>query len=303
MKERKASHTAHREWAIIGAILLFTVTAVLAAGVPRLKGRVNDYAGMLSSYTERQLDDILRQLEQTDSTQIVVLTIPSLEGDNLEAFSIRVAEQWKIGQKGFDNGAILLIAKKERKIRIEVGYGLEGRLTDLVSGQIIRNVIVPQFRAGNINRGISNGIQAMIKAVRGEFKAPDHTRSRRIQKPGSRFNLFSLIIFLAVINMLGRLRRPIGAAAGGLLFPIVGALFFNLNLIWILVLIPLGILGGLLLSFFGSPLSFGHAATSKRHRSAGWFGGFGGGGFSSGGFGGFSGGGGGFGGGGASGRW
>ena len=303
MKNRKTNHTAYRKLGIIVIILLFTANVLLAAGVPQLKGRVNDYAGMLSSYTERQLNDILRQLEQTDSTQIVILTIPTLEGDSLEAFSIRVAEQWKIGQKGFDNGAILLIAKKERKIRIEVGYGLEGRLTDLVSGQIIRNVIVPQFRAGNIDRGISNGIQAMIKAVRGEFKATEHTRSRGIQKPGSQFNLFSLIIFLAVINMLGRLRRPIGAAAGGLLFPIVGALFFNFSLIWILTLIPLGILGGILLSFLGSPLSFGHAATTKRHRSAGWFGGFGGGGFSSGGFGGFSGGGGGFGGGGASGGW
>ena len=103
--------------------------------------------------------------------------------------------------------------------------------------------------------------------------------------------------------MLGRLRRPIGAAAGGLIFPIVGALFFNISLIWILVMIPLGVLGGILLSFFGSPLSFGHTATSRRHTRAGWFGGFGGGGFSSGGFGGFSGGGGGFGGGGASGGW
>jgi uncharacterized protein len=299
MNDLKASHKIHCSLAFAAVILLFTISAVLAVAVPRLKGRVNDYAGMLPSYTERQLDETLRQLEQTDSTQIAVLTIPSLKGDNLESFSIRVAEQWKVGQKGFDNGAILLIAKKERKIRIEVGYGLEGRLTDLVSGQIIRNVIVPQFRAGNIDRGISDGVQAMIKVVRGEFAAPDNSRIRTGRKSGSHFNLFSLIIFLAVINMLGRLRRPMGAAAGGLFFPLVGALFFNIGLIWILALIPLGVLGGILLSFLGSPLSFGHAATSPRHRSAGWFGGFGGGG----GFGGFSGGGGGFGGGGASGGW
>jgi uncharacterized protein len=303
MKDLIGDHKIHWALAIAPLILLFTLNAVMAAAVPRLKGRVNDYAGMLSTYTQRQLDDSLRQLEQTDSTQIAVLTIPSLEGDNLEAFSIRVAEQWKIGQKGFDNGAILLIAKKERKIRIEVGSGLEGRLTDLVSGQIIRNVIVPHFRAGNIDRGISDGVQAMIKVVKGEFKAPDGARYRRGRKSGSHFNLFSLIIFLVVINMLGRLRRPVGAAAGGLISPIVGALFFNISLIWILALIPLGVLGGILLSFLGSPLSFGHAATSKRHSNAGWFGGFGGGGFSSGGFGGFSGGGGGFGGGGASGGW
>ena len=303
MKDLKLNHKIHCTLAVASVILLFTITAVLAAAVPRLKGRVNDYAGMLSSYTERQLDDTLRRLEQTDSTQIAVLTIPSLQGDNLEAVSIRVAEQWKIGQKGFDNGAILLIAKKERKIRIEVGYGLEGRLTDLVSGQIIRNVIVPQFRAGNIDRGISDGVQAMIKVVRGEFRVPDNSRYRTGRKSGLHFNLFSLIVFLVLINMLGRLRRPVGAAAGGLIFPTVGALFFNISPIWILALIPMGVLGGILLSFLGSPLSFGHAATSQRHRSAGWFGGFGGGGFSSGGFGGFSGGGGGFGGGGASGGW
>ena len=303
MKDLTQNRPTHLALAIVPLIILFTVTAVSAVAVPRLKGRVNDYAGMLSSYAERQLDDTLRQLEQTDSTQIAVLTIPSLEGDNLEAFSMRVAEQWKIGQKGFDNGAILLIAKKERKIRIEVGYGLEGRLTDLVSGQIIRNAIVPKFRAGNIDRGISDGVQAMIKAVRGEFKAPANTPYRKGRKSGSRFNLFSLVVFLAVVNMLGRLRRPLGAAAGGLILPAIGALFFNISVIWLLALIPLGVAGGLLLSFFGSPLSFGHAATSQRHRSAGWFGGFGGGGFSGGGFGGFSGGGGGFGGGGASGGW
>jgi uncharacterized protein len=301
MKILGVNHKTLPPLAIAVGILLVAIGAILALQVPQLKGRVNDYAGMLSSYTERQLDGTLHRLEQTDSTQIVVLTIPSLEGDNLEAFSIRVAEQWKIGQKGFDNGAILLIAKKERKIRIEVGYGLEGRLTDLVSGQIIRHVMVPEFRAGNIDGGISDGVQAMIKVVKGEYTAPDGAHPRRARKSGSNFNLFSLIIFLAVINMLGRLRRPLGAAAGGFIFPIVGALFFNLSLIWILALVPLGLLGGMLLSFFGSPLSFGHAATSQRHRGAGWFGG--GGGFSSGGFGGFSGGGGGFGGGGASGGW
>ncbi len=185
MKDLKLNHKIHFTLAIASVILLFAITAVLAVAVPRLKGRVNDYAGMLSSYTERQLDDTLRQLEKTDSSQIVVLTIPSLQGDNLETFSIRVAEKWKIGQKGFDNGAILLIAKKERKIRIEVGYGLEGRLTDLVSGQIIRNVIVPQFRSGNIDRGISGGVQAMIKVVRGEFTAPENSRFGTGRKSGS----------------------------------------------------------------------------------------------------------------------
>ena len=125
---------------ILAALLLICLIAaaqLFALEVPPLKGRVNDYAGMLSSYTGRQLDGILRDLEKSDSTQIVVVIIPSLDGEVLEEFSIKLAEQWKIGQKGLDNGAILLIAKKERNIRIEVGYGLEGTLTDLMAGRII----------------------------------------------------------------------------------------------------------------------------------------------------------------------
>ena len=106
--------------------------------------------------------------------QIVVLTIPTLAGENLEEFSIKVAEAWKIGQKGLDNGAILLIAKQERKIRIEVGRGLEGKLTDLVSGRIIRGVISPKFKQGDFEGGIAAGVSAVMAAVRGEFPvAPD----------------------------------------------------------------------------------------------------------------------------------
>ncbi len=172
--------------------LILHVTPLLALGVPALKARVNDYAGMLSSYSEKQLEGILRDLEQTDSTQIVVLTIPSLEGEVLEEFSIKVVDQWKIGQKDFDNGAILLIAKADRQMRIEVGYGLEGSLTDLMAGRIIDNVIVPQFRAGNFDQGVLDGVQAMIGVVRGEYKAPEKIPSRR----GSKFKGDHLFFFI-----------------------------------------------------------------------------------------------------------
>ena len=143
-----------------------------ALQVPALKGRVNDYAGLLSQGTDEQLEAALAELERTDSTQIVVLTIPSLEGDSLEDFSIHVAEQWQIGQKGKDNGALLLVSKSDRKIRIEVGYGLEGKLTDLVCGRIIRNVIVPQFKMGHFDQGIIDGVAAIAGVVRGEYTAP-----------------------------------------------------------------------------------------------------------------------------------
>lgn len=291
-------------WPLLFILPLFVLHhRASALEVPQLKARVNDYADILSPSTERQLDASLRELERTDSTQIVVLTIPSLEGDSLEDFSIRVAEQWKIGQKGLDNGAILLIAKNDRKMRIEVGYGLEGKMTDLMAGRIIRDVITPRFRSGQYDQGVIEGVQAMIQLTRGEFAASSKPQPSGKGGPDYQGFLSMSLVFLFLINVLGRVRRVLGAVAGGLLFPIIGSGFFHLGLMWSLLSIPIGIVVGLLLSLFGGPASFGH----RRGRGGGmWIGGFGGrgGGFSSrGGFGGFSGGGGGFGGGGASGRW
>jgi uncharacterized protein len=284
------------------ALFLLPVESAGALDVPQLKGRINDYAGILSASTEKQLGTLLANLEKTDSTQIVVLTLPSLEGENLEAFSIRVAETWKIGQKGLDNGAILLVALKQRKIRIEVGYGLEGRLTDLVAGRIIRNVIVPRFKTGNFNQGIADGVAAMIGVVQGEYEPPQTSRGKNTPAGGFHSIFVSLLAFVFFINVLGRVRRGLGAAAGGFLAPIFGGLLFHLGLMGTVLLIPVGVLAGFFLGGLGGPLVFGHAP-SRRSRSGGGIFWGGGGGFSSGGFGGFSGGGGGFGGGGASGGW
>ena len=277
-------------------IVLCSVGNLQALDVPVLKGHVNDYAAMLSPAGQRQLEAVLTDFEQKESTQIVVLTIASLEGDSLEDFSIRVAENWKIGQSGADNGAILLIAKNDRKIRIEVGYGLEGSLTDLVAGRIIRNVITPRFKLGQFDQGITEGVAAMIGVVKGEFSTADLPQKPRQPKKGTA--LLGVLGLFLIINALSRKRRFIGAAAGAILFPIAGALFFGLGPLLLLALIPVGVVVGLLLSLFGGPFSL-------VHRSGGYWGrGSGGdGGFSSGGFGGFSGGGGGFGGGGASGGW
>jgi uncharacterized protein len=287
--------------ALLITFFLLPVAGANALDVPQLKGRVNDYAGILSAPARKHLDAVLADLEQTDSTQIVVLTLPSLEGENLEQFSIRVAETWKIGQKGLDNGAILLVALKERKIRIEVGYGLEGRLTDLVAGRIIRNVIVPRFKTGNFDQGIAAGVAAMIGVVRGEYEPPQTSRGREKPAGGRHSAFIPLLAFLFFINVLGRVRRGVGAAAGGILAPIVGGLFFNLGLMGTALLIPIGILGGFFLGGLGGSLVFGHSISRRGRYDGGIF--WGGGGFSSGGFGGFSGGGGGFGGGGASGGW
>lgn len=145
----------------------------LALDVPPLSGRVNDLAGILSPEIEARLDADLARLEEQDGTQIAVLTIQSLAGEELERFSLRVASAWGLGQKGKDNGALLLVAVKEHDIRIEVGYGLEDKLTDMTSGQIIRHAIVPAFRAGDFNAGVERGVAAMIQAVHGEYQPPE----------------------------------------------------------------------------------------------------------------------------------
>ena len=268
---------------------------VFALEVPQLKGRVNDYAGMLSNGNISQINSVLAELEKTDSTQIAVLTIPSLQGDNLEGFSLKVVEKWQIGKKGLDNGALLLISRDDRKLRIEVGYGLEGSLTDMVSGQIIRNVITPYFRSGDFDRGVSEGINAMIAAVRGEYKAPPvHQASGKQDLGGLVTTLFFVLFFF---GSMFRKNKIFAAGVGGLAAPAIGFLFFGVTGILLVLLFPIGALGGLIASVL--------AASSGSGRSGGFHTGTGGGfgGSSGGGFGGFSGGGGSFGGGGASGGW
>lgn len=283
--------------ALIFALFTFSSTA-FAIDVPPLSGRVNDYAAMLSPKTAQELEATLRAFEMSDSTQIVILTIPTLEGENLEEYSIKVAEAWRIGQQKIDNGVILLIAKQERKIRIEVGRGLEGKLTDLVSGRIIRGEIAPRFKAGDIDGGIAAGVSAIMAVVKGEYKsAPrDLGHGKRSAHP-----IFTLFIFLAVACVfLGSISRLLGGVAGAVGLPIIALLLFpGLAL---LLLVGLGV-GGFLLGLFLTFL-FGGGGRGGGGFGGGPFmwGGFGGGGgFGDGG--GFSGGGGGFGGGGASGDW
>ncbi|MBU0942941.1 MAG: TPM domain-containing protein [Proteobacteria bacterium] len=267
-----------------------------ALNVPTLKGRVNDTAAMLSQETIANLNRTLASFETSDSTQIVVLTIPSLEGEVLEEFAIKVVEAWKIGQKDLDNGALLLVSRDDRKIRIEVGYGLEGRLTDLVSGRIISGVIVPMFKKGRFDQGISDGVTAMMQAVKGEFTAsasPAGAKNAKNDPAGLFFLLFFAYTF---IGNAFRKKNILAAGAGGLASPLLGVMFLPQLGLWLLALIPLGMVGGLVAAALALP------AGKSSGRSGGFYMGSGGGG-SSGGFGGFSGGGGGFGGGGASGRW
>ena len=189
-------------------ILLLLCLPSLALEVPeKPEGRVTDRTGTLSSNEIAALNQRLAGFERETTNQIAVLIIPSLEGDNLEDFSIRLAEKWKIGQQGKNNGVILLIVKNERKLRVEVGYGLEGALPDSLAGSIIRNEIAPRFKAGQFYQGIDAGVSAIMAATKGEYKAPK--KSRRVSSASSWLFFFPFIFFLvafalAIARMRGR---------------------------------------------------------------------------------------------------
>ncbi|MRR53254.1 MAG: methanol dehydrogenase [Deltaproteobacteria bacterium] len=286
---------------ILALILLFLVPAAgNALDVPTLKAHVNDYANILSPAAIQKIEAELSAFEASDSTQIAVLTIPSLEGENIEEYAIKVAEAWQIGQQGKDNGAILLVSKGDRKIRIEVGRGLEGTLTDLLSGRIIRYEIGPRFKQGDFDGGIEAGVSAIMSAVKGEYAAtPQDARQGKKDSP----KLMTLLIFLFVACIvLGALSKVLGGIAGAVGLPVIALLLFSgAGIITLAILALVGFFGGLLIS-----LLFGGGGRGGGFGGGPFLGGggFGGGSFGGGSFGGgFSGGGGGFGGGGASGDW
>ncbi|NTW56279.1 MAG: hypothetical protein HGB20_04450 [Chlorobiaceae bacterium] len=199
----------------LAAILLFLPQRGLCAlQVPALTARVNDYASMLSAQAKADIEQKLKQFEAEESTQIVILTVPSLQGDVMEDFSIRVAEAWEIGRKGSDNGAILIVSRDDHKVRIEVGYGLEGRLTDLLSGRIIHDEIAPSFKAGKFDEGFEKGVSAMMDAVRGEYKGKPAAENSD-DAPSVPLLLLILIIFF--IYWIMQLRR--GHRGGGFMGP------------------------------------------------------------------------------------
>ncbi len=183
-----------RRLAFITLLLLLGLALPAAAlKVPSPQGYVTDRAGLISAATEQKLERALRSFEDSDSTQIAVLTIPSLEGEALEDYSLKVAEGWGIGQKEHDNGALLLVSKGDRKIRIEVGYGLEGQLTDLLTGRIIDNEISPRFKQGDFDGGIVAGVAAMVQAVRGEYQGTGRPAGKKRRSP---FGLLFFLFFL-----------------------------------------------------------------------------------------------------------
>lgn len=267
--------------------------------LPELDGFVTDKTKTMSATFIQQLEERLRDLEEEKGSQLIVVMVSTTGLEPVEDFTIRLAEKVKAGREGVDDGVILLVAKDDRRVRIEVGYGLEGAITDAQSRMIIENSITPRFRNGDFEGGISQGVDDLSHLIRGE-PLPEATRKPSGDAPGIGLRTILPVLIFMFIILPPLLTKLLGKVKGGL---VGSGVVFVLG--WILVSIGVGIMAALFFGFF-----FLFSAIGGRGRGGGFggghFGGFGGGGgFSGGGggFGGFSGGGGGFGGGGASGGW
>lgn len=285
----------------------FATTSAFAQAlqpIPPLEARVTDATGTLTAAQQAALEQKLADFEKRKGSQLALLMIATTEPEDIAQYAIRVVEAWQLGRAQPDDGALLLVAKDDRRLRIEVGYGLEGALTDATSRRIIAETITPLFRQGDFYAGIDAGLDQMMRVVDGEpLPPPDEAWKGR----GGGGGQMLLLAVFGVFFVSGILRRLFGRGIGSLLIGgATGGIVY-------LVLSALGValLAGAMAFIFSLFLSAMSGSTwSSLPRQGGWGGGFGGGGFGGGGFGGggfggggFGGGGGGFGGGGASGGW
>ena len=280
----------------LAILLCWAVVAGAQVPVPPLLGRVTDQTATLTGEQRSALEQTLRSFEERKGSQVAVLIVSSTAPETIEQYALRVAEQWKPGRKNVDDGAILVVAKDDRTLRIEVGYGLEGALTDAASKRIISEIVVPRFRQGDFYGGIAAGVDRILRVIDGEpLPKPEESRPGGMRGIGS---ILPVLMMLALV-VGGVLHVVLGRFPGALVTG--GAVSV---VAWMLAgAISIALVAGLI-AFLFTLLSGGMGG---RGLGGGGFrgGGFGGGGFGGGGFGGggFSGGGGGFGGGGASGRW
>lgn len=294
---------------IIISVFLFVVafaglsSPVSALDVPPVPTDIPivDTTNTLTQEQKNTLADSIANVKKETSNQIAILMVPSLNNDSLEDYSIRVAREWAIGDKAKDNGVLLLIIKDDRKIRIEVGYGLEGALTDARSSQIIRNVITPDFRQEKYFEGISSGLNSIKLAIQNEYD-PASEQGSSIKLNGDFWQFIFFVVFFGLIWLTSILARSkswwAGGVVGGILGLIIGILwgFIITGAVAIVLLVVLGLL-------LDRTVSANYLSSKSQNKSPSWWagGGFGGGSGSGGGFGGFGGGS--FGGGGSSGSW
>ena len=317
MRRRPRAGHAAATLAVLAAWLLAAAAPARALDVPFLSGRVVDLADLLPPDAEASLATKLEALEKETGAQVVVLTVPTLEGDPLEDFAVRVAQTWQLGREGVDDGALFLVAQQERGLRIEVGYGLEPKLTDITTKRLLDEIVVPRFRAGDFPGGIAAGVDAVATVVRGgdPLPPPQPAASTDLLARDPAGKLFFVVVFalfgvpfvLSALNTRGCagwfLWLILSPFVSFLPYQLFGRLGLVAPLLW---LVGFPILKVILDRRPEPP-------ASRRRRGGGWIigpGGFGGGGFSGGGGGfsgggggGFSGGGGSFGGGGASSSW
>lgn len=272
------------------SLALAAVPSLADVPVPPLTARVTDLTGTLTPAQRDDIEQSLKAFEEKKGSQIAVLIVPTTRPEEIEQYGIRVAEKWKLGRKGIDDGVLLLIAKNDRKLRIEVGRGLEGALPDAVAKRIVAEIVTPRLKQGDFHGGIAAGVEQMIRVIEGEpLPAPRPQAARK----GRNGDWSPFLLFIVVVGVGAAARavfgRAVGAAATGAAAAFAGWLFFG-------VAIVAAILG--VAAFLFALIQGGRGGGS----GAGWSTG----GWSSGGggdFGGFSGGGGDFGGGGASGEW
>jgi uncharacterized protein len=283
-------------WWLLSVFSVFAV-AFAETPVPKLTSPVTDLTGTLTQGQVASLEQTLRAFEERKGSQVAVLIVPTVEPETIERYSMRVAEAWKLGRKESDDGVLLVIAKNDRTMRLEVGYGLEGALPDIAANRMIRDTIAPHFRAGEYYLGIVAGLDRVMRAIDGE-PLPAPSLAERARRPGS--DVGSIIpIMLIIATVVGGILRSIFGRLGGASLAAVGAGF----IVWLLVgTLAITVIAAIV-AFFMTLLTGGGGGWSNRRRGGfgGFGGGWGGGGF--GGGGGWGGGGGSFGGGGASGRW
>jgi uncharacterized protein len=205
-------------------LFLFPWVTYAQPQIPEHNGRwVHDEANVLSAQVTQRLESVLQAERDSTSNQIAILIVNSLEGGSLEEYSLRVVEKWRLGKSDKDNGVLLFISKDDRKIRIEVGYGLEGALTDAMSSRIIRNEIAPHFRQGDYEGGVEAGIIAIIQTIKGEYVNDDPPPKKRHSK---RSPLATILIVILIIILVSRGRRGGGggtwSAGRGWMGPIGG---------------------------------------------------------------------------------
>ena len=272
---------------ILAVMLCGSLLAVAQVPVPALTGHVTDQTGTLTAEQKLSLEQTLTAFEARKGSQLAVLMIPSSAPEEIEQYALRVAEQWKLGRKKVDDGAILVVAKDDRTLRIEVGYGLEGALNDATSKRIISEIILPRFKQQDFYGGITAGVGQIIRVIDGEpLPAPSGGPAGNIDG----FQQYVPIVFIFALAVGGALRAALGRVPGALVIGGTVAI-----VAWFVAgALSMALVAGVM-ALFVTLLGGGMG----RHGLGGYYGGGGRG--SSGG--GFRGGGGGFGGGGASGRW